>query len=139
MNRLLQLDTKVFVALKTWGFGNQDLGKISIDPPMADLVGVSQGIAESFSSKAHMIEFLVIAPEAGLDISEAFALGELSKSHAKEMIPAGKGFDLTVAPISFDPLAEFVGRQEFYKLGENGSDGIHKQIFPSLKWKEYGI
>ena len=107
---MLQLDTKVFVGVKTSRLGNQDLSKIGIDPPMADLVGMSQGIARNFSSKAHMIEFLVIAPEAGLDISETFAIGELSKSHAKKLIPAGKGFDLVVAPISFDALAEFVDR-----------------------------
>ncbi len=136
---MLQLDTKVFVGVKTSRLGNQDLGKVGIDPPIADLVGVSQGIAGNFSSKAHMIELLVIAPEAGLDISEAFAIGELSKSHAKELIPAGKGFDLVVAPISFDALAEFVGRQEFHELGENGFAGIHKPLSPSLKWKEYGI
>jgi hypothetical protein len=86
-----------------------------------------------------VIEFLLIAPETSLDISEAFAIGELSKSHAEELIPAREGYDLVVAPISFYALAEFVGRQEFHELGENGFAGIHKQLSPSSKWKEYGI
>jgi len=37
-----------------------------------------------------MIEFLLIAPEAGLDFWEAFSIGELGKTHIKELIPAGK-------------------------------------------------
>jgi hypothetical protein len=136
---LLQLDLKVFVGVKASGLSNQDLGKVRVDPPVADLVGVSQGIARDFSSKAHVIEFLLIAPETSLDISEAFVIGQLSKSHTKELISAGKGFDLVVAPISFYALAEFVGRQEFHELGEIGFAGIHKQLSPSSKWKECGI
>ena len=112
VNRLLQLDTKVFVGVKSAGLGDQDLGEVGVDFPIADLVGMSQGIAGDFSSKAHVIEFLLVAPEAGLDVSEAFAITELGKSHAEELIPAGKGFDLVVAPISFDALAElFVGQE----------------------------
>jgi len=78
------------------------LSEVAVDAPIADLVGMSQGIARYVSSKAQVIEFLLIASEAGLDVSEAFAISQLSKSHTKELVPAGKGFDLVVAPISFD-------------------------------------
>lgn len=110
INRLLQLGAKVFVGIKTSGLGNQDLGEVGVDTPIADMVGVSQGIARHFSSKAHMIEFLWIATEAGLDVWKVFAISELSKGHAKELIPAGKGFDFVVALIPFDELAKLIDR-----------------------------
>lgn len=44
-----------------------------------------------------MIELLLVAPKAGLDVSEAFSVGELGKTHTKELIPAGEGFDFVVA------------------------------------------
>jgi hypothetical protein len=55
-----------------------------------------------------MIKFLLVAPEAGLDVSEAFPISELGKSHTEELIPTRKGFDLVVALISFDALPELV-------------------------------
>jgi len=75
---------------------------------------------------------LLAAPGAGLDVSEAFAITELGKNHTEELVPAGKGFDLVVAPISFDALAELVAGQEFQELRENGFAGVHMPS-PSLR------
>jgi hypothetical protein len=96
------------------------VGKIGADPPIADLVRVSQGIARNISPKAHVIEFLLAAPETGLDIAEAFSIGKLGETHTKELIPTGKRLDLVSAPISFDPMPELVARQIFHDLRENG-------------------
>ena len=98
INGLLQLDAEAFLGIETAGLGDQDLGEVGVYFPIADLVGMSQGIARDFSPKAHGIEFLLVAPEAGLDVSEAFAITELGKSHTEELIPAGKGFDFVVPP-----------------------------------------
>jgi len=75
---------------------------------------------------------LLAAPGAGLDVSEAFAITELGKNHTEELVPAGKGFDLVVAPISFDALAELVAGQEIQELKKNGFAGVHVSS-PSLR------
>lgn len=67
-----------------------------------------------------MIEFGLIAAEAGLDIAQAFAIGELGKGHAEELVPAGEGFDFVMALVAFDVLAEFVGGKKIQELRENG-------------------
>ena len=113
---LFQLDTKVFVGVKSSGLGNQDLSEVGVDAPISDLVGVSQGIARHVSSKAHMIELLLVAPEASLDVSETFAIGELGKTHTKELIPAGKRFDLVVALVALDTFLKFVLGEELHQL-----------------------
>ena len=136
---MLQLDTKVFVGVKTSRLGNQDLSKVGIDPPIADLVGVSQGIAGNFSSKAHMIELLVIAPEAGLDISETFAIGELSKSHAKELIQTGEGYHLVVAVVPLYAFPELVGWEELHQLSKDRSADVHSCPSPSARMRKYDL
>lgn len=55
-----------------------------------------------------MIELLLVAPKAGLDVSEAFSVGELGKAHTKELIPAGKGFDFVAALVALDTFLKFV-------------------------------
>jgi len=111
---------------------DQEVGKIGVDTPIADLVGMSQGIARNVSPKAHVIEFWLVAPETGLDIAEAFPIRKLGETHTKELIPTGKGFDLVLASISLDTLPELVARQEFHDLRENGFAEIHE---PSPSWK----
>ena len=99
---------------------------------------MSQGIARDVSAKAHVIEFLLVAAKTGLDISETFAIGELGKGHAEELIPAGKGFDLVVALVALDTFLKFVLGKELHQLGENGFPNIHMPS-PRKEVKEYGI
>jgi len=99
---LLQLDAKIFLGVKDSGLADQDMGKIAVDAPVADLVRMSQGIARNVSPKAHVIELLLVAPETSLDIAEAFAIRELGEAHTKELVPTRKGLDLVLAPISVD-------------------------------------
>ena len=114
VNRLLQLDTKVFVGVKSAGLGDQDLGEVGVDSPIADLVGVSQGIARHVSAKAHVIKSSLVSAETGLDVSKAFAIGKLGKGHAEELIPAGKGLDLVVAVVALDTFLKFVLGEELH-------------------------
>jgi hypothetical protein len=47
--------------------------------------------------------------KAGLDVSQALSVGELSKGHAKILVPAGKALHLVIPPILFHAPMEFVG------------------------------
>jgi hypothetical protein len=61
-----------------------------------------------------MIDLLLVPPKAGLDVSEAFSIGELGKTHTKELIPAGKRNDLVVALVPLDTLLKFVLGKELH-------------------------
>jgi len=102
------------VGVKDSGLADQDMGEVGIDAPVADLIGMSQSIARYVSSKAHVIKFLLIASKAGLDVSEAFPIGELGETHTKELIPAGKRFDLVVALVALDTFLKFVLGNELH-------------------------
>ena len=92
------------------------MGEIGTDPPVADLIGMGQGVAGDLAPKAHVIEMLLIAAKAGLDISEAFTIGELGETQAKKLIPAGKRNKLVAALVSLDAFLKFVSGKEFHQL-----------------------
>ena len=63
--------------------------------------------------------------QAVLDVSKAFAVGELSKSQDQELLIGGKAPNPVVAAIPRDALIEFVLGEEIQQLGENGATLIH--------------
>jgi len=54
---LIQFDSEGIVGVEATSLANEDLGKVGIDSPISDLVGMSQSIAGDISSEAHVIEF----------------------------------------------------------------------------------
>ena len=107
---LIQLDAKGVVGIKPTSLGNENLGKVGIDPPIPDLIGMSQSVAGDVASKAHMVELPLSRTEACFDVSEAFPIGELSKGHAEKLVPARKVFDLVVAVVTLNAFVKFVNR-----------------------------
>ena len=105
---LIQFDSEGIVGVEATSLANEDLGKVGIDSPISDLVGMSQSIARDISSEAHVIEFPLSRTETCLDVSEAFPIGQLSKGHAEELVPARKVFDLVVAVVSLNTFLKFV-------------------------------
>lgn len=93
---------------------DQDLSEVGVDSPVPHLIGIGQGISGDFPPYAHVIEFVLGPPETGLNISQAFPVGQLGKRHAEKLVPAGEAYDLVVAVVSCDALAELVGRDKVH-------------------------
>jgi len=66
-------------------------------------------VRESITS-SHMIEFVLLGMETGLDISQTFAISKLGEGHAQVLVEAGKLLDLEVAVITIDTLMKDVER-----------------------------
>jgi len=105
---LIQFDSEGIVGVEATSLANEDLGKVGIDLPISDLVGMSQSVARHISSEAHVIEFPLSRTQTCLDVSETFPIGQLSKGHAEELVPARKVFDLVVAVVSLNAFLKFV-------------------------------
>ena len=96
--------------------------RIKISPshgPM--LVGVGQGFSRDLTPEVHVKKLGLLGAQTGFDIAETFAVGELSKSKTKELIPAGEFFDVAIALVSIDAHLKLVGREEVHELRQNGS------------------
>lgn len=105
---LIQFDSEGIVGVEVTSLADEDLGKVGIDSPISDLVGMSQGIARDLSSEAHVIEFPLSRAQTCLDVSETFPIGQLGKGHAEELVPARKVFDLVVTVVSLNAFLKFV-------------------------------
>jgi hypothetical protein len=75
--------------------------------------------------EAHVIKLGLLGTQTGFDIAETFAVGELSEGQTKELIPAGKFFDVAIALVAIDANLKLVGREKVHELREDGSAKIH--------------
>jgi hypothetical protein len=79
-----------------------------------------------------MIEFGVHRPKTGFDISKAFSIGQLSKSHTEELIEAGESSETTLTSITSHTFVEFVSWQEIHELREDDAPTVH---WPFLSYR----
>ena len=75
----LEMNSEFVVGIETASDGDQQLREVGINAPVAHLICIGQSIARNLAAKAHVIEFGRSHTEASLDISQAFAIGQLSK------------------------------------------------------------
>jgi hypothetical protein len=86
-----------------------------------------------------MIELGLCGTKTSLDIPKALPVRELGESHAKILIPAGKGLDLVMPVVTIDALVKLVHRQTIHQLRENRLPRIHDRPPPRLMTEEYGL
>lgn len=72
-----------------------------------------------------MIELGLLGAETSFDVAQAFAIGELRKQQAKELIPTRRFFDVAIALVAIDANLKRVGGNEFQELRENSSAKVH--------------
>lgn len=114
--RCYRVPAPVVPGIQGTGQADEGLGEVGIQAPVALLVGVGEGIAGDAAAQSHMIEFILVCPQADLDIAQALAVGELGEGQAEELVEAGKGLDVAVAVITPDAAAEAVHGQVGHEL-----------------------
>jgi hypothetical protein len=67
--------------------------------------------------------------EAGLDVAQAFAIGQLREDHRQILIPTGETAQVRVAAVSANAFLKFFVRQVLYDLGEYGAACVHAPLF----------
>ena len=107
---------------------NQDLGEISINLPVARLVGVGQCRACDLAAESHVVELGAERTQAGFDIAEAFAVGQLGERHAEELIPTEEAAPSAIPVVAAYAAAEFAIRKEADQLGEYGASEVHEPL-----------
>ena len=125
---VLEFQTEILVGVKTTGLGDEDLGEIGVNAPIALFVGVSQGVPGDMPTDPHVIEAILHRSQTGLDISETLAVGQLSEGQAEELIETGETFDLVIPAVAADAFSELVKRQKVHDLGEDGRRRVHRSL-----------
>jgi len=138
INRLIQFDTKGVVHIKFPGLGDENLSEIGINMPISGLIGVGEGIAGDLPSNTQVIQSGLGCAQTGLNISQAFPIGQLGKCHTEILVPAGEADYLVIAVVSIDAFSELVCGDKVHQLGKDRFPGIHSPSpFPLMA--EIGI
>ncbi len=111
VDRIFQIDAKGFGGIETAGDGNERLGKVGVDAPVAALVGIGQGAARYSALDAHVVELARLRAQTRFDVAQAFSIGQLSKRHAEILIETRKAFDLVAPAVARHATAKRRQRQ----------------------------
>lgn len=110
VNGLVEFYTKGFPLVEAACLLDECMSKVGVDSPVANLVGVGQGVARNRAAKTHMIKLLRSCSQTRFDVSETLSIRKLRKRQSQELIPARKTFDLVVAVITLHTTAKLVSR-----------------------------
>lgn len=142
IDRLREFDAEVLGRVQGAGGGDQPLGEVGSDPPVAQLVGMSQGVAGDRAPEPHVVELGLGHAEAGLDVPQTLPVSELGEGQAEELVPAREALDL-VLPLVVLPLlavhaaADLVRGHEVHQLAEDRPTSVHESS-PRAKMRAYG-
>ena len=126
IDRVFQIDAKRFCGIKTTGDGNERLGKVGVDAPVATLVGIGQSTARNPALDAHVVELARLRAQARFDVAQTFSIGQLSKGHAEVLVETGKALDLVRSAIARHATAKRGQRQMLRDLREHQFAQVHQ-------------
>jgi hypothetical protein len=122
----LKGESERLVGIQSAGFGDEGLGEVGVDPPVALFIGVGQGIArDQRAAKPHVIEAWLHGAQAGLDVPQALAIGQLGKRQGEELIHAGKALHLVLATVALHTAMKLLDGEQGHDLREDGAAGVH--------------
>ena len=111
-----------------FGDGNrllyQDIAKVPIYVPITLLVGFCKGGLRHYL-QPRLIQVLRAMVKDGLNISKTASIGEMSKAHHKELVPAIELGGVSVTFVATHTLAEFIFGEERHKLREDCLTFVH--------------
>jgi len=106
IDRIGQVDPQVLVAIESPRLRDQQLREIGIDPPVAGLVGIGQRAARDRAANPQMIEPAFLRAQAGYEVAQTLAEGQLRKGHAEKLVPTRKTPYPVVARVALHTLAK---------------------------------
>jgi hypothetical protein len=122
---LIQIHTDRIVRIQRTGDTDEHLCEVGENAPVVRLVRVGQIRARHASTKSHVIQLAADGAQASFDITQAFAVSELSESHRQILVPAREASKVSVASIARHTLLKLVERQVIHELREDGPAEVH--------------
>ncbi len=125
IDRMLQLDAEAVLGVELAGRLDQAEGEVLVNAPVARLVGVGQGAAGDATTNAQVIELGGMRAQAGLDVAQAFPVGQLREGHAQELIEVREAECRVATGILLHAASKSVQRQMIHQLGEHQLSSMH--------------
>ena len=121
----MQFKAERLIGLERGGLLDEDAGEVSENTPVAVFIGIGQSAAGSGLTDAGVIQFGAKGRQAGFDVAQAFAPGELGEGQNEKVFIGRELADAEVAAVTGDTLVELVFGEEVEELGEDGATFVH--------------
>lgn len=126
VDRLGEIHCKRLLSIQPACGADKRVGELGINAPVARLVGVGQGAAAHVATQPQVIEFGGLRAQTRLDVAQAFAVGQLCKSHRQKLVQAAEGAHVEIAAIFRHQTAKGMPRRELHELRENEIANVHR-------------
>ena len=124
---VLQIHPEGFVHIEAARGSDQMLRDLRMNAPIARFVGVGQRTFRHDSTNTKMVELGRLRTQAGDDVAQAVAVGELREGHAAKLIGTAEIADAMIATITIDNAPKGLPRQMLHKLREHQLTCVHRQ------------
>ena len=122
---VFQINSKRVTRIKAPRLDDQGVGKITVNLPVAFLVGIGQIAARDVTANAEMVKFGLVRAQANFDVTQALAEGQLREGHAQILIQMGERFCGVVRRVTRDAATKCVQRKKIHQLRENKFADVH--------------
>jgi hypothetical protein len=107
---------------------HQPLRQLSVNTPIAALIGLRQSGTPNGRTKAHGIELGRLCVETSFDVAQALAIGQLSKSHGAELFGATEIAHPAVSAITGYAAGKRSPGKEIHQLREQHLASVHRRL-----------
>ena len=125
IDRRVEIDVQRLGCVKCSGAGDEPHGQRMIDAPVSQIQRVRQRRACRHVLQSHMKQLAPIRSQAGLDVAQGFAPGQLREGHDAEQIGAAKRAYTRVATVSLDDAAKRLPRHKLHDLRKQRLAHVH--------------
>jgi hypothetical protein len=126
INGLLEFHAQGFGSVQLSRFANQNLREVGIDPPVVRAVRVGQGAARNLPPKACVIQLRLQRAQAGFDVPQAFAIGQLGEGQTQKLIATRESARPPLTAVLVDARIELAAREKIHELGKHKLAAKHK-------------
>ncbi len=131
------VDTEALSGIELSCLTDQSLSEVRVNAPIARFVGIGQGRATHWASKAHVIKFCRLHRQTSFDIAETLPIGKLSKGHYSKLLGTTKTAHPMVAAVFLNGTMKSAPWEKVHDLGKQGFAGIHRHL-RNLRFQKHG-
>src|SRR5215813_1878133 len=121
----VEVQAKIGVGVERSSSVDQRPGEIGVDSPIPTFVRIGKRRSSHWSAESAMIKFAALRSQTNFDVAKALAIGQLSKSHRKELIPTREPFRISIPIVTLNTSTKLVVRKKLHDLSENGLSLVH--------------
>ena len=125
IDRMRQFQAEAVLGIEFARCLDQAESEILIDAPVAVLVGVGQRALGNAAANAQVVELGGMRAKTGLDVAQAFAVGQLREGHAQELVEVRESERRIASGVLGHAAPEGVQRQMIHQLGKHQLSRMH--------------